>query len=207
MRKILLSFFIVSFSSSFSFAQDGLRQFSKSYYRSDPFIGEFSDFLNHLINDPLLREKEMQKRTDTSLFYFSGIYTNYNPFFFKPKKIELLLQETSVNYTDSLPHDTIFIYQLLAYADSNDKGQQAVKKEFEKIHRVFNKRFYKSNYQNLKTGEVITGGLHNYFVSYSGLAPVSVAWGKLENDFVLNISLRIKYNANRAVLPASFYNP
>ncbi|MEP7372104.1 MAG: hypothetical protein ABI675_01870 [Chitinophagaceae bacterium] len=207
MRKILLSFFIVSFSLSLSFAQDGPRQFSKSYYRSDPFIGEFSDFLNHLLNDPLLREKEIQKRTDASLFYFSGVYMDYNPFFFKPKKIELLLQETSVRYTDSLPHDTIFIYQLLAYADSNEKGQQEVKKEFEKIHRVFNKRFYKSNYQDLKTGETITGGLHNYFVSYSGLAPVSIAWGKLENDFVLNISLRIKYSANRAILPASFYNP
>ena len=207
MAKILFPFFIVSFSFIFSFGQEGLHQFSKSYYRSDPFVGEFNGFLNHLLNDPLLREKEIQKRTDSSLFYFSGVYTNYNPFFFKPKKIQLLLRELSIQYADSLPHDTIFIYQLLAYADRNDKGRQEVKKEFEKIHRVFNKRFYNSNYQDLKSGEAITGGIHNYFVDYSSLAPVSTAWGNLDNDFVLYISLRVKASANRAVLPSLLYNP
>jgi hypothetical protein len=207
MRKILLTLFIASFYFTGSFAQEGLYQFSKSYYRSNPFVGNFSGFLNHLLNDPSLQEKAIQKRTDSSLFYFSGIYTNYNPFFFKPKKLQILLQEISVQYADSLIHDTIFIYQLLAYADGTSKGQQEVKREFEKIHRVFNKRFYNSNYQYLNTGEVITGGVHNYFVAYSGLAPVSTVWSKIDNEFVLNISLRIKASGNRAVLAASLYNP
>lgn len=207
MRKILLSLFIISFYFTPSFAQEGLYQFSKSYYRSDPFIGSFSGFLNHLLNDPSLQEKEIQKRTDSSLFYFSGIYKNHNPFFFKPKKIQILLQEVSVQYADSLVRDTIFVYQLLAYADGTEKSQQEVKREFEKIHRVFNKRFYNSNYQDLKTGETIAGGIHNYFVAYSALAPVTIIWTKLDNEFVLNISLRMKASENRAVLAASLYNP
>ena len=207
MGKILLSLIIISFCAGQSFAQDGLYQFSKSYYRSDPLIGEFSGFLDHLLKDPSLQDKEIQKRTDSSLFYFSGFYTNYNPFFFKPKKLQILLQETAVQYADSLPHDTIFIYQLLAYAGSDAKGQREVKREFEKIHRVFNKRFYNSNYQDLKKGEAIAGGMHNYFVAFSGLAPISTAWGKLDNDFVLNISLRFKASQNRAVLAASLYHP
>lgn len=206
MRKILLTLIITSFYGSGAFAQEGLFQFSKIYFRSNPFTGNFSGFLHHLLNDPSLLEKETQKRTDTSLFYFSGYYKNYNPFFFKPKKMQILLQEASVNYGDSLVNDTIFIYQLVAYADGTEKGEQDVKREFEKIHRVFNKKFYNSNYQELNNGES-SGGLHNYFVAYSTLAPASTIWTKLNNEFILYITLRFKASENRAVLAASLYNP
>ncbi len=206
MRKILLSLFI-SFSCIASSAQDGLYQFSKSYFRSDPFTGEFSSFLRHILNGPSIRDKELHKKTDSSLFYFSGIYTNHNPFFFKPQKLRVILQEIAVQYTDSLPTDTIFLYQLIAYARGDAKGQQEVKKEFDKIHRVFNKRFYNSNDREIKDGEAITGRIHNYFVAYSVLAPVSTLWSKAGSEFILNISLRIKSSENRAVLAASLNNP
>ncbi len=92
--------------------------------------------------------------------------------------------------------------------EGNEKGEQEVKKEFEKIHRQFNKKFYNSNFQDLKIGNEIKGGVHNYFVGATGIAPVSVAWGKLkDNEFVLNIILRIKTKENIAVLPATLYNP
>lgn len=207
MRKILLSLFLISSYVAPSIAQDGPFLFSKSYFRSNPFAGTFSNFLEHLLNDPSLQEKEIQKRTDTSLYYFSGIYKNHNPFFFKPRKIQILLQEEPLHYGGPLASDTIFVYQLLAYADSMEKGEQEVKREFEKIHRFFNKRFYNSNYQDLKTGDTITGGLHNYFVAYSALAPATTLWTKIDNEFVLNIILRFKASENRAVLAASLDNP
>jgi hypothetical protein len=206
MRKALLTLFITAFCFTGAFAQEGLFQFSKIYFRSNPFTGNFSSFLHHLLNDPALMEKEIQKRTDTSFFYYSGIYKNYNPFFFKPGKVQVLLQEASVNYGDSLVNDTIFIYQLVAYADGTEKGEQEVKREFEKIHRVFNKKFYNSNYQDLTNGET-QGGVHNYFVAYSTLAPATTIWTKLNDDYVLNITLRFKASENRAVLAASLYNP
>jgi hypothetical protein len=208
MRKYCLSILFILFFYNVSFSQEGLYQFSKSYFRSDPLVGSFSGFLKHLMNDPAMKNKQIQQRTDSTLFYFFGVYTNYNPFFFKPKRVEILLEETSIKYVDSLPADTILVYQLLAYTDGN-RGQQEVKKEFEKIHRQYNKRFDNSNYRTLETGEKITGGLHNYFVSFAGLAPVSTIWGVLKetNEYVLNITLRIKSKGNRAVLPVMFYNP
>jgi hypothetical protein len=206
MRKLLPFFLIICLDFTYSFAQDGLLEFSKSYFRSDPLNGEFSNFLNHLMNDPSLQDKKNLKRTDTSLFYFSGTYKKYDRFFFKPKRVEVTLREQSVKYIDSLPPDTIFIYQLIAYADGNSNGEQDVKKEFEKIHRMFNKKFHSSNYQDLESEGVKSGALHNYFVSYSALAPVTTVWGKLENEFVLQIDLRIKASSNRAVLAASLYN-
>ncbi|WP_276501293.1 hypothetical protein [Terrimonas pollutisoli] len=209
MRKILLVFFLIAAFHGESFSQDGLFQFSKSYFRSDPFAGNFSDFIKHLLNDPAIQNKQVLHRTDTSLFYFFGAYKNYNPFFFKPRYIEVRLLESPIQYADSLPTDTILIYQLTAYAEPGDVGKQEVKKEFEKIHRQINKRFYTSSYKELKTGTTITGGVHNYFVGFASLAPVSVLWAVLDetNEPVLNIILRMKSSNNQAVLATSLDNP
>jgi hypothetical protein len=118
------------------------------------------------------------------------------------------LVEAPVQFSESMPADTILVYQLLAYAEGNDKGEQDIKKEFEKIHRQFNKKFSDSNFQDLKTGDEIKGGMHNYFISYTAIAPVSVAWGKVkDNEIVLNLMLRIKTKENVAVLPATLNNP
>jgi len=200
MRKILLSLFCIPILSALSFAQEGLFQFSKSYFRPNPFVGSFSSFIVQLLNDPSLLEKESQKRTDTSLFYFSGTYKNYNPFFFKPKQVKIVLHQASVNYGDSLATDTIFIYQLLAYADNTEKNQQDIKKEFEKIHRIYHKKFYDSNYKDLKDGANISGALHNYFVAYSALAPLTITWATPENELVLSLILRFTASENRAIV-------
>ena len=191
-----------------SFSQEGLLQFTKSYFRSNPFIGEFSGFLKHLMNDPLLKDKKTWTRTDTSLFYFSGVFNDFNPFFFKPKRIEIVLQEVPVQFIDSIPADTILIYQLLAYTEGNTRGEEEVKKEFGKIHRKCNMKFYSSNFQDLQVGKEIKGGVHNYFLGSSNVAPLTVAWGLWkENEFVLTLMLRLKTKENVAVLPAAFYNP
>lgn len=209
MKKILLLFFLIIAFHRESFSQDGLFQFSKNYFRSDPFAGNFSDFIKHLLNDPAIGNKQMLHKTDTSLFYFFGTYKNHNPFFFKPRQIEVRLQESPIQYADSLPTDTILVYQLTAYAEPGDVGKQEVKKEFEKIHRQINKKFYTSNNKDLKTGTTVTGGVHNYFVGFASLAPVSVVWARLNgtNESVLNIILGMKTSNNQAVLATSLYNP
>ena len=122
MKKNLLLLILALFIYCSSFAQDGLLQFTKSYFRSNPFIGEFSGFLKHLMNDPDLEDKKTFRRTDTSLFYFSGVYTNYNPFFFKPRQIAVTLEETAAQFSESGVIDTILVYHLLAYADGTSKG-------------------------------------------------------------------------------------
>lgn len=209
MRKELLLFFIISFCCNQSFAQDGFYQFTKNYFRSDPFEGEFSSFLNHLLNDPAIKNKQTLHKTDSSLFSFFGVYNNYNPFFFKPERIEILLEEAPIQYADSIPADTILVYQLFAYAVGNNLGKQEVIKEFEKIHRKFHKKFDYSYDEDLKTGEDITGGIHNYFVTYIALSPASIAWSIVKNtgETVLNIAIRMKSSGNRAVLATPFYNP
>ncbi|MET0392549.1 MAG: hypothetical protein ABW019_05385 [Chitinophagaceae bacterium] len=181
-----------------------LLKFSKNYFRSDPFAGEFSGFLKHLLNDPGITGRVVRKKTDTSLYVVHGIYTSYNPFFFKPKRVEVMLEETPVEYNDSLhTTDTIFTYQLMAYADDNGDGRREIIKEFEKIHRQVNRQL-ESNYKEVKEGTAVTAAVHNYFMPLYFLSPLSLAWGRLDTkqELVLNITLRIKVRANQTVLPA-----
>ncbi|MEI9945962.1 MAG: hypothetical protein WDN26_17295 [Chitinophagaceae bacterium] len=147
----------------------------------------------------------IRKKTDTSFYKFSGTYKTYNPFFFKPKRLQILLEETQVEYDDSLnTKDTVFIYQLQAYDDDNDKSLKEIKKEFEKIHRQNNKKFYDSKSDEEKDGVEITAAGHDYFVAMHWLSPLSIAWAKIisRHEIVLALTLRFKISANEAVLPA-----
>jgi hypothetical protein len=135
--------------------QEILVDFTHAYYRSDPFKTSFSGFLKHLMNDPTLKDKVIHQKTDSSFFSFEGTYTNYNPFFFKPKRVEVLLEETPIIYKESPDAiiDTIFNYHLIAYSDNSTAGVKEIKKEFEKINRQYKKKFFDSNYAERKEGE------------------------------------------------------
>jgi len=209
MKKFLL-FLLLAFVLVQANAQDEtLKKFSKSYFRSDPFAGTFSGFLNHLLKDPSIIDKKIEQRTDTSFFYFGGKYLNFNPFFFKPKKVEVVLTETEVRYSEDSPLiDTIYVYQVIAQTDFTPEGMEEVKKEFNRILHQYKKKFYSSNTQDLtdKQGKVV-GNFANFFIPYQAVAPITIAWGKMdgENSAVLNILIRLKSSDNYAVLPNPLY--
>lgn len=210
MNKLYFTLGLFFFLSVRTVAQEeGLLQFAHSYFRSDPFQGQFSRFMEHLMKDPGITEKSVRLRSDTALFYFFGVYSSYNPFFFKPKRMEVLLEEMPFQLADSLPpQDTILVYQLVAYGENSEKGLKEIRKEFEKIHRQYKRRFYDSNYKEFKANTSVTGEMYNYFVPFHGLSPLSIAWGKLESSDapILNITLRIKTKGNMTVLPVPLYN-
>ncbi|HEX7845345.1 MAG TPA: hypothetical protein VF476_06040 [Chitinophagaceae bacterium] len=186
-------------------SQDAVKKVSKNYFRSDPFAMEFSSFLKHLINDPTLKDKELYQRSDTGLFYLHGFYSSHNPFFFKPKKVEVVLAEVEMQYADTLPDkDTIMLYQLVAYSEPDADGIKEVKREFEKLHKSLNKGFSSTKYQEQKSGGEVVGAWYNYFVPTHAVAPVSIMWGKTKvpGEVALNITIRMKPSYNQATLAA-----
>jgi hypothetical protein len=187
-----------------------LNKLVKSYFRSSPFEGEFSGFLKHLINDPTLQGKNTRMKTDTSFYMFRGMYTTHNPFSFKPKRVEVWLQETPVQYESAdRTIDTIFFYHLLAYTDNNKKGEADILKEFEKIHRQNHRKFFGNDNDEIKEGGEVKVRMRNYFVPLHILSPFSVAWGKLneQQEMVLTITVRFKISNNKAILPSPFNRP
>lgn len=219
MKQKLLYLFILTFTSLAMHSQeerfadqrfDGLLKFTKSYFRSNPFSTNFSSFMNHLLNDPTIRDKYIQKRSDSTLYMFYGTYTTHNPFFFTPKRVEILLQEEPVQYGESVKvRDTIFTYQLLAYANDDAAGTADLKKEFEKINRQNNKRFVSNSYDEIKDGEEPKIEFYNYFISFFSLSPASVIRGRIkdQHEWVLNLTLRFKISANEAILVTPSYRP
>ncbi len=205
MRKICLLLLLLSCFNCLG--QDAVKKVTKQYFRSDPFAEEFSSFLKHLVNDPTVSNKEILQRSDSSFFTFYGLYPRHNPFFFKPEKVEILLAETEVNYSDTADlRDTIFIYRLEAFTQNSAAGLKDIKKEFEKIHKNISRHFSKSNYQEEKKGEEVISAWLNYFVPTHALAPVSLMWenNKETGEANVSITVRMKISYNRAVLPASY---
>ena len=207
MRKIYFSlFFVLLYIASLS--QETMSKIAKSYFRSDPFDGEFSSFMTHLLNDPAINSKIIEKRTDTSLFYFQGTYNTFNPFFFKPKRVQVVLTELPVDL-DSLVRDTIYNYQLFAYDDDSKQGVQELKKEFDKILRRYKGSFHTNQYSENQLPGKSKGATYNFFDVLHGIAPFAISWfGPNENkEMCLVLTIRLDTRYNRAILPVPFYTP
>jgi hypothetical protein len=209
MKKLILVLSIV-LCNYFGQAQDVLMQVAKFYFRSNPFDREFSQFLSHIMNDPTLTNSTINKRTDTTFFYLRGDYTHHNPFFFKAKRTSVIVGEKEIVLNDSLELlDTIITYQVAGYTDGGKEGEQDVKDEFERFDKRYLKKFIKNDYTELKVGNNVNGAIRNYFVHYSFLAPLSVAWQKIvaNNENVFVITLRFKVSGNVATLPVTPDSP
>lgn len=190
-------------------SKDILFRIAKDYFRSNPFDRTFSEFLAHLINDPALINKIIYKRTDTSFFYLRGEYKADRPFFFLPKRVEVIVAESEEKLIDSLPTlDTVITYQLAGYTTGDADGLRDVKEEFEKFDHKYKKKFSQSNYLELKNGNTINGAMHNYFIVNLGLAPLAVAWQKIgtanEHVFVITFRFKIKNNQVFLAVPSDY---
>jgi len=180
---------------------DPIFQAAKNYFRSNPYSVHFNTFLNHLMNDPTLLNTTIQKRTDTTLFFFKGYYKNHNPFNFKAERTEIRLAEAEVDLEDSLSRtDTLLFYQLLGYSYGQE-GLELVKKEFSKFDRRYGRNLYGQD-SEIKNGQEIVGIARNYFLVTSTISPVSIVWAKLDElQNVFTITLRMKVVENIATLP------
>jgi hypothetical protein len=211
--KAKVALFLVVFLSKFCYSQvpdevdevvkdNPIYKIAKAYFRSNPFGVHFSTFLNHLTHDPTLQNKIINKRTDTSLFFFAGEYKGHNPYSFKADKVEIRLAEREVGVEDSLSTtDTLIFYQLVGYTYAA-AGSEAVKKEYSKFDRKFGTHFYGED-SVLKEDDQPIGMVKNYFLlSESFLSPVSINWVRLGDlQSVFTIMFRIKLSQNLATLP------
>jgi hypothetical protein len=208
MVKSGLLLFSVLLLSCSSYSQETLSKITKNYFRSDPFNNEFGSFVTQLVNDPALTNKTIRKRTDSTLFYFHGTYTAHNPFFFKPKRVEVVLTEIVVAL-DSLSLDTVYSYQLVAYNNDTEKEVQELKKEFEKIYRRYKSGFIKNSFIENSKDKKLPGATYSFLDPRCGIAPFALSWfGPNENkEIYLILTIRMETYDNMAILPIPFYTP
>lgn len=205
MKRILFPLFILIVSTGYS--QNPIQPILKNYFRTHPFDIRFSSFIASLQQDPWFTLETYGRRTDTSFFFITGTYKNFNPFRFTPKELRLIVAEEEIVHTDSLKTlDTIMNLQLLAISDSGEINSKVVEKEFKRFHNNQENHFSgnTSNSYKEKDGSITTKS-YNYFVSPFSIAPVTIAWGILPgaNQYAFIITIRFKVKENTATYVVS----
>jgi hypothetical protein len=204
-KKILLLKCCLFYMFIYSSGQKYLGDVIEEYYKVNPYAHEFSSFLKEIFSDTSLIKDEMYKRTDSTFFYLHAHYKGFNPFHFTAQRTEMILAETEIAYSDSLHTlDTLIIYQIIGCTDSSEKQKTLVKKEFLRFGKKYETVFRSSTFQEYKNNSS-DGQIKNYFVDFSSISPLSIAWAKLPEEYkcVFTITLRIKVRENRAELPES----
>ena len=73
-----------------------------------------------------ITDKIIEKRTDSSLFFFEGTYKAFNPFFSLPKRVEVVLNEVIIG--PGFPaKDTIYAYEIFAYDNDTRRANRKSK--------------------------------------------------------------------------------
>ena len=205
LKKTLLVFCILTVHTSFS--QSQFKYVVKKYFRTHPLQTRFSTFIISLHKDPWFTIDEEDRRTDSSFYYLSGIYKNYNPLQFTPTELRLVLSEMQIVHQDSLKTlDTIMTLQLMGITDSSAAGKKMVEKEFKRFHNNHEDRFSNSTYYSFKSknGETIAE-IYNYYVSPFSVAPITIAWGFKDetHQHTFTVSFRFKVTQNFATFIVS----
>lgn len=202
MRNILLYISFTFFAFSNLNAQNPIQSILKNYFRTHPFDMKFSSFVASLQQDPWFTIETYGRRTDTSFFYITGTYKNFNPFHYPPKELRLILAEEEIIHTDSLKtHDTIMNLQLLGISDTGAVNSKLVEKEFKRFHKNQADRFSSNTSNSFKENDgSLTVKVYNYFVFPFSIAPVTIAWGILPdtNQYAFTITIRFKVKENIA---------
>ena len=194
-------FFLLSW---YTVSPQALYRVTEDYFRASPFKTEFSQFLTRLIEDPALSEKDIRKKTDSTLFYLQGVYTGHAPFFFPSSRCKIVVAEQE-EYTDSSFTEayTFFVYQLNSYASPGQEGLKEIRQEFEKLSRRFKKGFGTTDQKELKNGNEQTGAIMNYAYKNMDFYPLTFAWATAADnkENVLALTIRFFIIDNKAYLP------
>jgi hypothetical protein len=201
-RLFSLIFIVIAYTG---YSQFPMKSLQKTYLRIHPFDMKFSSFVLTLQNDPWFTVDTYKRRTDSTFFFLSGAYKNFNPFKFIPKELKLVLAEEEIIHSDSLQTpDTIINLQLIGIADSDVTSKKMVEKEFKRFHSNQADKFSNNTYKKLGGKNEITGEIYNYYISPFSIPPVTIAWGLLpgSNQYTFVIKIRFKVVQNVPVYVA-----
>lgn len=171
------------------------------YFRTNPFETRFSTYLTSLQKDPWLSIEEFSRRTDSSFFFLTGTYKNFNPFHYPVKEVRLIIAEGQFIHTDSLKTiDTIITIQLLGITDTATSNKVNVTKEFKRFNNKYASAFWNYRYDKVEKASQITAEVNNYFIYPYSISPISDAWGRIPgtHQFTFTITIRCKLKENIA---------
>jgi hypothetical protein len=198
---IILTLFL--WAAVTSQAQGPIQPVLKTYFRTHPFDIRFSTFIKSLQQDPWFTIETYNRRTDSTFFFLSGFYKNFNPYKYVPGKIRLILAEEQFMHPDSLHTlDTVINLQLMGITDSTAAARNAVMKEFRRFRNSKGSGFSSQVYTKFEDDGRLTAEIYDYYIYPFRISPVTAAWGMLDetHEYTFTITIRFKVRENLADL-------
>lgn len=200
MNRFIIIFFCLILSASV-FAQEEFEKVIKDNFRVNPLSGSFSAFLKAYTTDPDLLDKQIEKKTDTTLFFVKGRYEIFNPFKFKSKKVETYFVEKELTFEyDEKPYTIpYYVYQILVYTDDNVAYRNLIKKEYQKLNKKLKRDLSKVETISLKGVKNIEDGeITNFSNNVAIMEPATISWQTLSSSkqLVLTLMVRLQINKN-----------
>ena len=195
--KYLFAITLLQFTLLTAGAQSNLSK-AVSYFRVDPFRGNFSAFVNALVSDTALLEKQMLKQTDTTGFYLRGRYEVFNPFSMNANRVDMIFYESN-NYKQSGFWANYFTYQLTALFPDNPRSRDIVKKDFKKLLKTLRRSLPYVRTIDLGGKQGIEEGkIANLSDNDAQVDPVLISWQTMtqSDQLGLTVILRIKRVGN-----------
>jgi len=184
-------------------AQNPIQPVLKSYFRTNPFDINFSTFIISLQKDPWFSIEEYSRRTDTTFFFLTGTYKNFNPFKYQAKEIRLSIAEQQLEFTDSLHSlDTIINIQIQGFTDITPGNRNLILKEYNRFQNKFADSFWKGSYDKIENEGNLIAEAVNLFIYPFSISPITFAWGEIKEtkELTFTITLRCKIRENIANL-------
>ena len=114
-----------------------LLEITQQYFRTnaaDQYISQtIEDFKKAgFVTDTLI------SKTDSSLFYYRGYSTSFNPFRIPASKVEIQFRENKIQISgEKTARDTVLILQILGITDSTDENKNRIMEELRRISKDF----------------------------------------------------------------------
>lgn len=199
MKTIYILFTFIILTAGNSFGQTPLQNILKTYFRTHPLDIRFSSFITSLQEDPWFTTESFDRRTDTTFFYLSGTYINFNPFRYKAKEVRFIIAEDQYTHSDSLKTlDTIIYIQLMGITDTMPLNLPLVKKEYTSFQKKYSSGFWKETYNKNEKDNKLIWEMTNYFIYPYSISPITVAWGHNQetSEYIFTITIRCKLKQN-----------
>ncbi len=212
MKKILCSF-ILLFSLATASSQPTLEKIVGKYFRVNPLDRPFNVFMNQVLKDTAFSIINLQKRTDTSLFYLRGIYKNFSPFTFKTELVQFIISDYLViDDSTKQPIDTLISFSLTA--TTMPAAGKAQYDQVQNEYKVFNRKYRKSfmlndeKTQYATNNTTILGQVNDFFVYVPYYIPYfSVSWGNVlgKENYAFSLQMNLNIADGELMLPIAPY--
>lgn len=131
--------FLILLISSYKIdAQDynpnpNLEDIAKKYFSISPEGYLAKDIIQQLKSNIYIFGDTTIEKSDSTLFYFRGFTSTFNPFQITFSRIEFQIRENIYKNANNEPIDTILTFQIIGIADSTNLSAETLKKEVLRI--------------------------------------------------------------------------